>query len=64
MMPGWSVQVLRDRERDLRALAERRRVELAEPPIDQQARVVDLRDLVVAAALEDPCPEPCLERAG
>lgn len=64
MMPGWSVQVLKDRERDLRSLAERRRVQEADHLGPAPGAVLDLRDFVGANALDDPCPEPCLERAG
>lgn len=63
MMPGWSVQVLQDRERDLRALAERRRVR-EHDETGSPSPVLDLRGFVSAAVSEDPCPEPCLERAG
>ena len=63
MMPGWSVQDLRDRERALRAGAERRRMERHDYG-PEPGRVLGLRDFVRTAVLDDPCPEPCLERAG
>ena len=55
MTPGWTLQMLRDRERDLRTLAERSRVARgAARPTPELAEVLSFG----AATPADPCGEP------
>ena len=56
MIPAWSVQLLRDREREIRTAAEGRRRATARPEV--AARTLEV---VAVAASAEPCGEPCLD---